>query len=220
MTVPPPPRRHKLEAATQVFSRQLGRTKAYLDAVLPALRAQNESEKNIQYCYQTIVLMLHAFMEEYYRILVSHATLHQPDAVRRHLMKRRPTHAASIEETPGPRLMKVVRAEVDFKERAKKLHAIFALLFGVGPFADDDAQDKCLDLVTARNVITHQGGKLDKEDVPHFVSPDLIVRSTFGDHTTHQLYIQPVFLNESVLAFGRSLVKIDESLRQDPRYSF
>jgi hypothetical protein len=221
VTLPAPPTHHKLEAATRIFSHQLGRTQAYLDAVLPALRAQNESEKNIQYCYQTIVLMLHAFMEEHYRVLVSQATLYQPDAVRRHLMKRRAEHAATIEETLAPQLMQTVCSEVDFSGGAKKLHAIFALLFSVGPFADDDAQAKCLDLVKARNIITHQGGKLDQKDVPQFASPDLVVRSrTAGALTVNQLHIQPVFLNESVLAFGRSLIKIDASLRQDPRYSF
>ena len=136
-------------------------------------------------------------------------------------MERRPNHAARIEETPAPQLMKMVRSEVAFKDEAKKLHAIFACLFSVGPFADDDAQAKCLDLVKARNVITHQGGKLDQEDVPQFASPDLVVRRlTFGDHAVHQLHIQPAFLNGALHAFGRSLVKIDASLRQDPRHSW
>jgi hypothetical protein len=221
VTLPAPPTHHKLEGAIFVLYHQLTRTKAYLEAVSPALRAQNADDENVQFCFQTIVLMLHTFIEEHYRVLLSTATIYQPDVVRRYLAKRRPDQTDEIMEAPGQRLMRIVRSEVCFRNRAKKLKSIFDCLFGVGPFADEDAEAKCLDLVKARNVITHEGGKLDQGDVPEFASPELVVRRrTFGAHTIQQLHIQPIFLNAAMQAFSQSLAKIDASLRQDPRYSW
>lgn len=219
MTIPAPPKRHRLEACTSRFLFQLQRTKAYLDGVMPALAAQGETQ-NRQYCFQTIVLMLHTFVEEHYRWLVSLATLWRAEDVRPYLAKRKQDMAEQIEEMPFPGLMRLARKEVSFRDDGRKLKSIFQILFGVGPFADADAESKCLDLIRVRNIITHQGGLIEDEDLPQLSSPDVVVRrEASGPVVFHHLEIQPAFFAAALAALGRSVAAIDESLKQDPRYS-
>lgn len=220
MTIPAPPKRHRLEACTSRFLFQLQRTKAYLDAVMPTLAAQGQTTPNQQYCFQTIVLMLHTFIEEHYRWLVSLATLWRAEDVRRYLAERKKDLATQIEEMPFPGLMKLAQQEVGFRKKGKNLKSLFALLFNAGPFADADAEAKCLDLIYVRNLITHQGGLIEDEYLQQFSSPDVLVRrETSGDLVFHHLEIQPAFFAATLAALGRSVTAIDESLKQDPRYS-
>ncbi len=218
--IPSPPGKHRLEACTSRFAHQLDRTRAYLDVVAPAIGSQAEADQNRQYCFQTIVLMIHTFMEEHYRLLVSLATLWRPDDVRRYLAPRRHEQAAEIEETAAFALMKIARREVTFRDKGKKLKGIFGLLFQVGPFADLDAESKCFELIRVRNIITHQGGSLEGDDLTQFSSPEVVVRGqTAGSLVFHHLDIQPAFFTSVVGALGRSVAAIDQSLKQDPRYS-
>lgn len=202
------------------FSHQLQRTKSYLDTVIPTLKGTDENDSNLQFCFQTIVLMLHCFMEEHFRLLVSLATLWRPDDVRRYMARRYPEQAERYEETSAFKLMSQVVREVTFKDDARKLKAISALLFSRSPFADDDAEAKCLDLIRVRNILTHQGGLVEDDDLPRLHSPDVVVkRADDGTLAFRDLYIQPVFLLDVLAALGRSVAAIDESLKADPRYS-
>ena len=219
MTIPAPPKRHRLEACTSRFLFQLQRTKAYLDVVMPALAAEGETQ-NRQYCFQTTVLMLHTFIEEHYRWLVSLATLWRAEEVRHYLAGRKKDSAAQIEEMPFPGVMRLARKEVGFGEGARKLKGLFAVLFNAPPFADAAAESKCLDLIRVRNIITHQGGLIEDEDLPQLSSPDVVVRrEANGQLVFHHLEIQPAFFAAALAALGRSVAAIDESLKQDPRYS-
>ena len=221
MTLPPPPGRHRLEAAIGRYRFQLQRTHRYIDAVLPAIKDQAESDPNLQYCFQTLALMLHTFMEGHYRLLLSLATLYQPDEVRAYLARKYPDEAERFEEMPAFRLMQETRREVSFRKKGRRLKSIFALLFSVGPFADADAEAKCLDLIEIRNVITHQEGFLEDSNLPNLRSPDVVVhKEAIGSTVFHELRIQPVFLTDALFAFGRSVDAIDVSLKQDPRYKF
>jgi hypothetical protein len=219
MTIPPPPPQHRLSAGISRFAFHLKRTEAYLAAVKPGLATAPEAEENRQYCFQTIVLMLHTFLEEHYRILLSTATFYRAEDVRDHLAKRYHEHAKTIEEMPAPELMRRVQKEVAFGKDSKKLKSIFQLLFAVEPFADSDAESKCLDLVRVRNIITHQGGLVDEADVSQLASPTVVVqREGTGQLVFYKLSIQPEFFSDVLHALGRSVAKIDEGLKQDPRY--
>jgi len=224
MTLPAPPVRHKLQACTSRFLHQLKRTQSYVDVVLPALKAESEDDDNLQYCLQTLVLMLHTFLEEHYRWLVSLASFWQTEDVRRHLMSRHlmssPDKARSFEEMPAAQLCRVAAREVSsFKDNAKKLRAIFKVLFQCGPFADDWADSKCRDLVAVRNIITHQGGMAEESNLPAVKSPDVIVTSSvIGSATFYRLRISRAFMMDVLTALGRSVQAIDTSLKQDPRY--
>ena len=201
------------------FSRQLQRTKSYLETVIPTLQGVDENESNLQFCFRTIVLMVHCFMEEHYRLLVSLASLWRPEDVRRHLAARYPDQAERYEETPAFQLMRQVVREVSFRDDARKLKAVFSVLFSIGPFADEDAEAKCLDLIRVRNILTHQGGLIEDDDLPQLHSPDVVVkRKTDGTLAFRDLHIQPVFLLDVLAALGRSVAAIDESLKRDPRY--
>ena len=219
MTIPAPPKRHRLEACTSRFLFQLQRTKAYLDAVMPALAAQGETTK------PAVLLPDHR----------SHAPHLRRGAlplagVARHPLASRGREAllgraekglrAHIEEMPFASLMKLAQQEVGFRKKGKNLKSLFALLFNAGPFADADAEAKCLDLIYVRNLITHQGGLIEDEYLQQFSSPDVLVRrETSGDLVFHHLEIQPAFFAATLAALGRSVTAIDESLKQDPRYS-
>ncbi len=221
MTLPPPPRKHRLEAAVSRFGQQLERTRDYLDAVLPSLKNRPDHEADVQYFFQTIVLMLHTFIEEYFRILIGLATLYRGDDVREYLMSRHPDQAPHIEEMPVGQLMRRAQDEVhSFRGEAKKIKSIFAVLFDVGPFADADAEAKFLDLVRIRNAITHQGGTVDESYVAQLSSPDAAIeKQVIGSFVVYQLRIRPKFFADALQALSRSLVAIDESLKADPRYS-
>lgn len=220
MTLPPPPLKHRLEASNMRFAHQLLRTKSYIDAVVPPLNDHEEAEANLQFCFQTLVLMLHTFMEEHFRLLISSATLWRTEDVRRFMAQRRPDHAERLEDVSAFELMRQAAREVSFKKRARQLKAIFAVLFPVGPFADADAEAKCFDLIQVRNIITHQGGLLEDDDVPQLHSPDVVVKRTpEGSLVFRQLHIQPQFLLDALAAMSRSVATIDESLKHDPRYS-
>jgi len=220
VTIPPPPPQHRLSAAISRFAFQLQRTKAYLAAVMPGLATGPEAEENRQYCFQTIVLMLHTFVEEHYRLLLSTATFWRAEEVRAYLAKRYHEHAKTIEEMPAPELMRRVQKEVAFGKDGKKLKSIFELLFAVEPFADADAESKCLDLVRVRNVITHQGGLVEEADVSQLTSPAVVVRGEgTGQPVFYKLSVQPQFFSDVLHALGRSVAKIDESLKHDSRYA-
>lgn len=218
--IPAPPGRHRLEACTSRFRHQVERTRAYLEAIMPALGTQAEGTEHRQYCFQTIVLMMHTFVEEHYRWLISQAILWRADDVRRYLAKRRPEQAEQIEEMNAFRLMKFARKEVTFRDDGKKLKSIFALLFTVGPFADPDAESQCLEFVRVRNIITHQGALIEDDDLTQLKTPEVVLRrETAGTFVFHHLDIQPAFFSSVLRALGRSVDAIDESLKQDPRYS-
>jgi len=219
--IPEPPRRHRLEASTARFRHQLERTRSYLEAIAPAIAARPEEAAGLrQYCFQTIVLMLHTFIEEHYRGLISQATLWRTDEVRRHLVARKQDQAERIEEMNAFRLMKVARREVTFRDDGRKLKGIFTLLFHVGPFADLEAEAQCLEFVRVRNIITHQGGLIEDEDLTQLKTPEVVLRrDTAGQFVFHHLDIQPAFFTSVLRALGRSVDAIDDSLKQDPRYS-
>lgn len=220
MALPPPPRKQKLEAATSRFAYQLERTRRYIDVVLPTLKSAPEHDADLQYFFETIVLMLHTFIEEYFRLLIGMATVYHGDEVRTHLASRNPDQAVSIEEMTIAQLMHRAQDEVSFRGEGKKIKAIFAVLFDVGPFADSDAEAKCLDLVRIRNAITHQGGSVDESYATQLSSPDAAIEKTVsGSLVTYKLRIQPKFFGDVLIALSRSLVAIDESLKTDPRYS-
>lgn len=219
--IPEPPRRHRFEACTARFRNQIERTRSYLDTIVPAIVARPEhATANRQYCFQTIVLMLHTFVEEHYRSLISQAIIWRSDDVRHYLAKRRPDQAEQIEEMNAFRLMKVARKEVNFRDDGRKLKSIFTLLFRVGPFADAEAEAQCLEFVRVRNIITHQGGLVEDEDLTQLKTPEVVLRrEVVGQFVIHHLDIQPAFFTSVLRALGRSIDAIDDSLKQDPRYS-
>ena len=221
--IPEPPRRHRFEACTARFRHQIERTRSYLEAIAPAIGARpEEAAGHRQYCFQTIVLMLHTFIEEHYRGLISQAIIWRTDDVRRYLAARRQDQAEAeqIEEMNAFRLMKLARKEVTFRDEGRKLKSIFKLLFRVGPFADPEAESQCLEFVRVRNIITHQGGLIEDEDLTQIRTPEVVLRrETAGPFVFHHLDIQPAFFAGVLRALGRSVDAIDDSLKQDPRYS-
>lgn len=219
MTLPPPPAQNKLQACISRFVHQLERTQSYLELVLPVF-PDADDDPNRQYCLQTIVLMTHTFMEEYFRSIVTLGTMWNPDDVRRYMASRDAQRAAEYEEMPSGRLGHVVaRAMVSFGNRAAKLKGILGALTTSGPFANDWAEEKCLDLVAVRNIITHQGGWPTGDDVPHVRSTDVIAkRAIVANATFYELRIGRQFVVDVLAAVTLSTMAMEQALNSDPRY--
>jgi hypothetical protein len=220
MTIPAPPARHKLEACTGRFTHQLKRAQTYLDTVLPALKFENEDDENLQFCLQTMILMLHTFLEEHYKWLVSLGTLWSPDEVRRHLKVRYEKEATALEEMSVAALGRRAAREVEsFKERGKKLKSLFDALFRFGPFADDWCASKIHDFVAVRTIITHQGGQANESNASSIQSPDVIVTSAVVQNAVfYKLRIPVGFTMEVLVALGRSVSAIHDQLTRHPRF--
>lgn len=217
--IPPPPKQHRLTAAVSRFATQLQRTNSYFQIVRRAL-PPGDQDPNVQYLFQTVVLMLHTFLEEYYKHLIRVATFWQADAVRDYLMSRNAEHAMQIEEMPVGQLANYATNQVSFRNHASKLRGILGVLITAPPFADSRAESKCLDLVRVRNVITHQGGQPDDEAAKTIESPDVIVRRETGlGGTFYSLHINEPFMREVLLDLSRSVQRIETELVKDSRYS-
>jgi hypothetical protein len=217
--IPPPPKQHRLTAAVSRFATQLTRTNSYFQRVRQAL-PQGDADPDVQYFFQTIVLMLHTFLEEYYKHLIRVATFWQPDPVRDYLMSRYREQAEQIEELAVAQLSNYAANQVNFRNHAAKLRGILGVLITAPPFADAEAESKCLDLVRIRNVITHQGGQPDAEAAQTIESPDVILgRETGLAGTFYQLHINERFMRETLTSLGRSVQRIETALTTDARYS-
>jgi hypothetical protein len=217
--IPAPTPKNKLLACLSGFVHQLKRTRDYIDVVVPALPVAEDDER-VQFFRQTIVLMLHTFLEEYFRCIVSLGTFWNADDVRTFMASRYPNEAHTYEEMPAFELARVVaRREVSFNNGAAKLKAIIRLLTNASPFANDWAQSKCLDLVAVRNIITHQGGLATDSNLPTVKSPDVIVAGkALGQATFYHLSIGRRFLSEVLEALAASTTAMEVALTEDPRY--
>jgi len=214
-----PSRRHKLQGAISRFVHQLDRTKSYIALVVPVL-PDDDADPNRQYCLQTVVLMLHTFMEEYFKILVSLLVFWRAPDARTYLAQRYPDRASMYVDKSAPELMKTVpHSEVSFRNRASKLRGILTSLTDAGPFADEDSATVCLDLVAVRNIITHAGGWPSSEHIPTVSSPHVFVETdSVGSVPIYKLQIRRQFLTDVFLALGQSIQGMETALLADPRY--
>ena len=65
-----------------------------------------------------------------------------------------------------------------------------------------------------------EGGLIEDEDLTQLKTPEVVLRrDTAGQFVFHHLDIQPAFFTSVLRALGRSVDAIDDSLKQDPRYS-
>ena len=217
-SLPPPPAQHKLLACASRLTHHLKRTRNYLDLVLPVL-SQEEEDPNRQFLFQTIVLMIHTFMEEYFRCIVSLGTFWFAPEVRSYLVSQYPKEAEAIETMQVGALMHRAQREVSYKEGAARLKGILAILTNAGPFADDWAEGVCTDLVAVRNIITHQGGWPTERDVPTVKSSHVLVAdASVASVRFYRLTIGKQFVVDALSALVLSSLSMETALRNDPRY--
>ena len=215
----PAPAQHKLLACPSRLTHHLERTRNYLDLVLPVM-PQDEDDPNRQFFFQTIILMIHTFMEEYFRCIVSLGTFWLAPDVRNFMTTEYPKRAQEYQVMPAWALSRnVARTEVSFGRKAEKLKGILGVLTTTGPFADTWAETLCLDLVAVRNIITHQGGWAEKTNVPTVTSPQVIVLdASIGSAEFYRLKIGKQFVVDVLSALVLSSLSMETAFRNDPRY--
>jgi hypothetical protein len=195
------------------------RTKSYLDLVLPVFPS-DEDDPNRQFLMQTIVLMIHTFMEEFFRCVVSIGTFWSADEVRGYLAAEYPKEAEAIDVMNAGALMRRAQREVSYGQRAAKLKGILGVLRISGPYSADWVEVACSDLIAVRNIITHQGGWPSENDVPKVTSPHVFVANESGPASVrfYRLRIGNQFIVDVLAALLTSTVAIEASIRNDQRY--
>jgi hypothetical protein len=206
---------HNLSACAARFSFQLQRAVDFLQRVAPCV-PEEDSEPLRQYLYQSTILMLHSHFEEYLRCIVALATFYKAPAVRGHLAEGQPD-PDRFAVMSAAELMKTAQNRVSFENGARTLKRLFVVLTGGSPFADDIAEEKCLDFASVRNIITHAGGWPTEDHAPNVRSANVIVESTqVHGSKFYRLQISRDFFAEALTSLQRSIAAIESRLASDP----
>src|SRR5262245_29389992 len=165
MAIPKPPALpHRLIAATNGLTCQLKRTTNYLNTVFPALLAEEQNRReSIAFLFESIVLMLCTFLEDYFKTLVSVAAFQYPGKVRSYMSTN-----FSRKDKVDYELMDATQLSNTISQRFKLTSknidlfiAAFEELFQLEPFPDPTTKSYLEDLVTIRHLLTHEGGWLN-----------------------------------------------------------
>ena len=221
----------KLDAAVHRMIFHLDRMNRYSDAVLqPVL--ESKDEKVHEFFLQTTMVMLLAFLEEFFASLVGVATVHQSKQLRSYFTKYGSAEKQRLvrEGCDLGKLWRLAEAECTFKSDAKKLKRIFDVLFGFSPFPDERSEELILDLNLVRNVIAHRGGWPNENYAKEMRTPGVIVVSAETDTSVdgepprisrfYELNLRSTtFCGDVFHAVEKTVAYIHGLLKQDARYS-
>jgi hypothetical protein len=210
--------RHQMTACRNRVLFQIDRAQNYIERVVPIL-PDDDADPDRQFLYQSTILMLHSFFEEYLRCIVGLGTFWKAEEVRIYLAK-------GDADPDRFRLMKVAelchhaQERVRFEKKAVRLKAIVQIIAGRSPFADSEAELKCLDFAAVRNIIAHRGGQADSVCARIIKTPGVTVETgTVGKTKFYKLLIRPSFFAECLTAIARSVEALEEALSKEPAYS-
>jgi hypothetical protein len=208
--------KHKLSGCTSRALFQIDRAKNYLDLVTKVI-PDDDADPNRQFLYQSMVFMLQSYFEEYLRCIVAIGTFWRTPAVRLHLqLLYKDQDFASM---PGAEVEGWAQQRVSFDDRASRLKAIMQVIADTAPFADIDAEEKCMDFVNIRNIVAHRGGWPDDANVPTVRSPDVIVETNvIGTSRFYKLEIRRGFFVDGLSGIVRSILGIETALAGNPDY--
>lgn len=195
---------------------QFNRASDFVTLVSPTL-STSDNDARRQFLYQSIIVMVHSFYEEYLRCVISLSSIWKAPALREHLATCLPDRALEISAMPAARIGELAQGRLSFEQRAAKLKALMQVICGSAPFADQQNEDTCLDFVLVRNIIVHRGGWPDAEAATQIVTPGVIVDTgSVGSTHFHQLVIGHEFFHNAFGAVGQSLRTIEQALAIDP----
>jgi hypothetical protein len=205
---------HKLRACLTRATHQIDRALQYMNLVTPVIPKDENDPR--QFLYQSMVLMLQSYYEEYLRCVVALGTFWKAPAIRTHLGQGQ-DDPERIELLPMAEVAALAQERVRFENKAKKLKAIMTVVAGVSPFPDPDTEAKCLQFATVRNMIAHRGGLPPSVTAPitNLTTVKLESRQV-GETRFHRLELNAEFFRDSVLAIQRSLISIEMALTNDP----
>ena len=212
------PSEHALSACVSRFLFQFEKSQQFLTLVAPVI-PDDDNNPMRQYLYKSTILMVQSFFEEYLRCIVATATFYKTAAVRLHLAQGQSDPdrfaAMTMAET-----MNVAQDRVNFERNAAQLKRLFQVLTGGSPFADADAEQKCLDFANVRNIIAHVGGWPTEAHIPVVTSPNVIVvTNDINGWQFVRLEINRQFFGEALLGMYRSVAALEARVASDRDFS-
>ena len=205
---------HKLGGCRSRAIHQIDGALQYLNLVTPVL-PKDENDPSRQFLYQSMILMLQSFYEEYLRCVVALGTFWKAPAVRLHLADGQddPERFALM---PMAEIAHLAQERVRFENQAKKLKAVIAVVIGSGPFPDQETERQCLEFATVRNLIAHRGGLPHSVTAPIAHSSTVKVESTeIGTGKFHQLRITAQFFVDGLTGIQQSIASIETAMTKD-----
>jgi hypothetical protein len=201
---------HKLTACATRAQFQLERAAEYLALVATVVTDDDDDPKR-QFLYQTMVLMIQSFFEEYLRCVVALGSFWRTPEVRSHLGEAY-QEPDRFDVMGAPEVGRVAQKRVSFDDRATKLRALMQVLVGVDPFAHPDVETRCLDFANVRNIIAHRGGWPDDDSAPTVRSSDVILTtSRIGGARFYKLRISRQFFGGCLSAIHLAIRTIETS---------
>lgn len=219
----------KLDACGNRYIHQVSIMDGYLEAVLePLMKTKNK--KIIKFAFESIVIRVISFMEEYLSCLVGSASVRKEKSARQYFKKYR---SAKVKEQVADScnlgmLWKLAETQVSFKESAKKIKRIFKHLFGFSPFPDVKTENLILDAVLIRNIIVHRGGLPNENYANQIRNPGIIIvprEISLGKNSKSSKFyeielIKNTFIRDFFKAVGKMGNHIQRNLRKDPQFSY
>ena len=209
---------HKLTGCVSRFIFQLDRSNEFLGLVATVI-PDDDTDLNRQYLYKSTILMVQSFFEEYLRCIVATATFYKTPSVRVHLAEGQqdPDRFAVMS---AAEVTRAAQDRVKFEDGAGQLKRIFGVLTGGSPFANDDAEQKCLDFANVRNIIAHAGGWPTEGHVPAVKSSNVIIESAeIHGSKFYRLQIGRNFFGEALAAMALSVTSLETRVASDPELS-
>ncbi|MBX7187478.1 MAG: hypothetical protein K1Y01_20205 [Vicinamibacteria bacterium] len=212
-------RGHRLEGLVNRFCWHIEKTQKYVTVVMPAIKQQDDPGVE-QYLFQSLALMLHSYMEDFFKGVIRTAAPNRPMELREHMSTY---YSEDIKGSGTLHILELARMaakrEVSFERKAERLKRVFRVLFDADPFCDAEAESDCLDLVVVRNTITHDGAWPDGRVHQSLSRKDIVVETTLVNGASfYTLQIPPQFFANVLAGLGRSVLDLDRQLREHPVY--
>jgi hypothetical protein len=170
---------------------------------------ETDENPNRQFLYQSMVLMIQSFYEEYLRCIVSIGTIWKAPAVRIHLGNQFDTMSAA-------EVTRHAQDRVFFKNDARRLREIMQVIIGRSPFADERNRQVCLDIVNVRNIAAHSGGWPNESHAQNIKTPGVIVTTeAVAGSKFYRLHINR-FFGKALFGLLQSIQTVEQACAADP----
>lgn len=219
----------KLDACAKIYIHQVNIMDGYLEAVLePLMKTKNK--KIITFAFESIIIRVISFVEEYLSCLVGLASIRKERSARQYFKRYRSANVNEqvVDSCNLGMLWKLAETQISFKENAKKIKRIFNHLFSFSPFPDVRTENFILDAVLIRNIIVHRGGLPNENYASQIRNPGVIIvprEIPLGKNSKSSKFyeielIRNTFIRDFFKAVGKMGNHIQRNLRKDPQFSY
>lgn len=219
----------KLDACYLRYEHQVERLSDYLKLIHKTL-LKSKNKKLILFAYESLIVRMVSFLEEYLSCLVGLAAGWEEKSTREYFLEcGSPDMQNQVKKGCNlGMLSNFAKTQISFENNAKKLKRIFNHLFGYSPFPDKKTESLILDMVLIRNMIIHGGSLPSESYAAQIRNPGVIIKSDeieseegfppiiFYDHEL----IENNFLLEAIKAAISVGFHIQGKLQKDLRFSY